>query len=143
MDPVEHESRHRAAARSARARRRARAAAVCARNLARVLDETTVADAAEVYAAIRLARPGGLGHAATEDVTTHPVVTLREAMELAAEHDAVAREYVTDFAMTFEVGVPALAEARADGLPWTDATVEAYLGCSAPSPTPTSRESWA
>ena len=29
--------------------------------LARVLDETTMADAAEVYAAIRLARPGGLG----------------------------------------------------------------------------------
>ncbi len=95
--------------------------------LARVLDETTVADAADVYAAIRLVRPGGLGQTASEDVTTHPSVTLRRAMELAAERDAVAREYVTDFAMTFEVGVPALRAARAEGLPWTDATVETFL----------------
>lgn len=95
--------------------------------LARVLDETTVEDAAEVYAAIRLARPGGLGHAAAEDVAGAPSVTLREAMKLAADRDAVAREYVTDFAMTFEIGVPALRTARQTGLPWTDATVEGYL----------------
>jgi triphosphoribosyl-dephospho-CoA synthase len=56
-----------------------------------------------------------------------PSVTLREAMGLAAERDAVAREYVTDFALTFETGVPALQRARQDGLAWTDAVVEAYL----------------
>jgi len=95
--------------------------------LARVLDETTVADAAEVYAAIRLARPGGLGHAAVEDVAGAPSVRLREAMKLAADRDAVAREYVTDFATTFEIGVPALRAAREEGLPWTDAVVEGYL----------------
>jgi triphosphoribosyl-dephospho-CoA synthase len=95
--------------------------------LARVLDETTVEDAAEVYAAIRLARPGGLGHAAVEDVAGAPSVTLREAMRLAAHRDAVAREFVTDFTMTFEIGVPALRAAREAGLPWTDATVEGYL----------------
>ena len=95
--------------------------------LARVLDETTVDDATEVYAAIRLARPGGLGQAATEDVAAAPTVTLRAAMGLAAERDAVAREYVTDFAMTFEIGVPALRAARDDGLGWGEATVEAYL----------------
>mgnify|MGYP001170006070 CR=1 FL=1 len=96
-------------------------------SLARVLDETTVEDATEVYAAIRLASPGGLGHAAVEDVAGAPRVTLREAMELAAERDAVAREYVTDFTMTFEIGVPALRAARQAGLPWSDATVEAYM----------------
>jgi triphosphoribosyl-dephospho-CoA synthase len=95
--------------------------------LARVLDETTVADAEEVYSAIRLARPGGLGHAAAEDVAVAPSVTLRAAMGLAADRDAVAREYVTDFAVTFEIGVPALKVARGDGLHWTDAAVETYL----------------
>ena len=60
-------------------------------------------------------------------MATPPSVTLREAMRLASERDAVAREYVTDFAMTFEIGVPALRSARADGLPWTDAAVETYL----------------
>lgn len=109
------------------ARAAVRAGADLRASLARVLDETTLADAADVYAAIRLARPGGLGHAATEDVAAPPSVTLREAMKLAADRDAVAREYVTDFAMTFEIGVPAVRAARKDGLPWTDAVVEAYL----------------
>jgi triphosphoribosyl-dephospho-CoA synthase len=92
-----------------------------------VLGETTVSDAAEVYAAIRRARPGGLGQAPKEDVAARPSVTLREAMALAAERDAVAREYVTDFALTFETGAPALREARAAGLSWSDAAVETYL----------------
>lgn len=95
--------------------------------VARVLAESTVRDAAEVYAAIRRARPGGLGSAAVEDVAATPTVTLREAMALAAERDSVAREYVTDFALTFETGVPALQAARRDGLVWTDAAVETYL----------------
>ena len=95
--------------------------------LERVLAETTVADAAQVYAAIRRAGPGGLGETATEDVSEAPTVTLREAMALAADRDAVAREYVTDFALTFEVGVPAIRAARQEGLAWTEAVVEAYL----------------
>jgi triphosphoribosyl-dephospho-CoA synthase len=116
------------------ARAAARSGGALRARLARVLDETTVADANDVYAAIRLARPGGLGHAAVEDVAAAPSVTLREAMNLAAERDAVAREYVTDFVMTFEIGVPALRKARADGLPWADATVETYLRLLAVQP---------
>src|SRR5205085_4761738 len=46
---------------------------------------------------------------------------------LAAERDTVAGEYVSDFATTFEVGAPALRAARAEGLAWGDATVEAFL----------------
>jgi triphosphoribosyl-dephospho-CoA synthase len=95
--------------------------------LARVLAETTVADATEVYAAIRRARPGGLGEASAEDVSAAPTVTLREAMGLAAGRDAIAREYVTDFSLTFDTGVPAVRAARKGGLTWTDAVVEAYL----------------
>jgi triphosphoribosyl-dephospho-CoA synthase len=95
--------------------------------LRRVLEETTVEDASEVYVAIRRARPGGLGEAAAEDVGAAPTVRLRDAMALAAERDGVAREYVTDFALTFEIGVPAIVAARQKGLPWSDAAVEAYL----------------
>jgi triphosphoribosyl-dephospho-CoA synthase len=95
--------------------------------LARILRATTVGDAQEVYAAIRRARPGGLGESAREDVAGPPSVTLREAMALAAERDAIAREYVTDFALTFEIGVPALQQARRDGLAWGEAVVETSL----------------
>lgn len=104
------------------------------RRLGQVLAETTVADAAEVYAAIRRAGPGGLGQSRAEDVAGPPTVTLREAMALAAERDAVAREYVTDFALTFEIGVPAIQASREDGLAWTEAAVEAYLTLLAATP---------
>jgi len=92
-----------------------------------VLAETTVTDAGEVYAAIRRARPGGLGEAKAEDVAGAPTVSLRDAMSLAAERDAIAREYVTEFALTFETGVPAVLAARREGLDWSDTVVEAYL----------------
>ena len=99
-----------------------------------VLDETTVEDAADTYAAIRRARPGGLGAASAEDVAAAPTVASREAMGLAAERDTVAREYTSRFAVTFEVGAPALADARRRGLSWTDATVECFIALLAAVP---------
>src|SRR6202165_964564 len=102
--------------------------------LAIVLATTTVADAREAYAAIRVASPGGLGRTVEQDVACEPTVTLRDAMALAADRDAIAREYVTDFATTFELGHPALRRARADGLSWSDATLETYLTLLAAAP---------
>jgi triphosphoribosyl-dephospho-CoA synthase len=102
--------------------------------LSAVLKETTREDAAEVYQAIRTARPGGLGQAAEEDVSAPPTVTLRDAMALAAERDAVAREYITDFALTFGTGAPAIRAARREGLSWTEATVEGFLALLAAVP---------
>jgi triphosphoribosyl-dephospho-CoA synthase len=99
-----------------------------------VLAKTTVLDAREVYAAIRLASPGGLGRVAEQDVACEPTVSLREAMALAAERDAIAREYVTDFATTFEIGHPALRQALVAGLSWSDATLETYLTLLAAAP---------
>ena len=116
------------------ARAAARDGGALRERLATVLDETTIADAAETYAAIRLARPGGLGAATAEDVAAPPTVTLREAMALAAERDAIAREYTTRFALTFEVGAPALTDARARSLTWSEATVECFLALLAAAP---------
>jgi triphosphoribosyl-dephospho-CoA synthase len=116
------------------ARAAARAGGPLRDRLAAVIEGTTVADAAETYAAIRRARPGGLGEASAEDVSAAPTVTLREAMALAAERDTVAREYTNRFALTFEVGAPALAAARSRGLAWTEATVECFLALLAATP---------
>jgi triphosphoribosyl-dephospho-CoA synthase len=91
------------------------------------LAATTVEDAREVYAAIRLASPGGLGRADTQDVAEEPTIALLEAMRLAADRDAIAREYATAFEATFGTGVPALAAARRAGLSWDDAVVETFL----------------
>ena len=98
------------------------------------LEATTVDDAREVYAAIRLAAPGGLGRAADHDVAGEPTVTLLDAMRLAADRDGIAREYATAFETTFGLAAPALGRARADGLSWSDATVEVFLTLLAAAP---------
>jgi triphosphoribosyl-dephospho-CoA synthase len=95
--------------------------------LSGVLAALTVADARDAYAAIRLAEPGALGEADAQDVRAEPTVTLREAMALARDRDTIAREYVTDYEVTFGVAVPALEAARARGLGWPLATLECYL----------------
>jgi triphosphoribosyl-dephospho-CoA synthase len=102
--------------------------------VAATLAATTVADARDAYAAIRSAAPGGLGRASEQDVADTPTATLREAMALARDRDAIAREYATDFETTFATGAPALRRARSDGLVWRDAILEAYLTLLAASP---------
>jgi triphosphoribosyl-dephospho-CoA synthase len=102
--------------------------------LRRVLDETTIDDARDVYAAIRQAAPGGLGRAAAQDVTDEPTMTLLDVMRLAAERDGIAREYATAFDVTFGTGAPALERARRDGLCWNDAVVETFLTLLAARP---------
>ena len=102
--------------------------------LASTLADTTVADARDAYAAIRTAAPGGLGRASEQDVADTPTATLREAMALARDRDAIAREYATDFEATFGVGAPALRRALSDGFGWRDGVVEAYLTLLAAAP---------
>jgi triphosphoribosyl-dephospho-CoA synthase len=92
-----------------------------------VLRALTVDDAHHAYAAIRLAGAGGLDERVEHDVRDEPRVTLREAMAAAARRDTLAREYVSDYAVTFELGLPALADALDDGLRPRDAIVELAL----------------
>jgi triphosphoribosyl-dephospho-CoA synthase len=99
-----------------------------------VLAETNIDDARDVYAAIRLAAPGGLGRAAEQDVQNAPTVTLLDAMRLAADRDGIAREYADSFEATFEIGAPALERARADELDWSEAVVETFLTLLAARP---------
>lgn len=76
-----------------------------------VLAALTTRDTERVYQAIRIASPGGLGDAPEQDVRDEPTVTLREAMQLAADRDLVARQYATDFADVLDFGVPAFLDA--------------------------------
>jgi triphosphoribosyl-dephospho-CoA synthase len=92
-----------------------------------VLGALTVDDARAAYAAIRLAGAGGLDEPVEHDVRDEPRVTLREAMAAAAQRDTIAAEYVSEHAVTFEVGLPALTRALNDGLRPRDAVVELAL----------------
>lgn len=68
----------------------------------RVLAESTADDTALVYRAIRRSGAGELGTAAEGDVAgPPPALALVSVMRLAAERDAIARQYVADFADVF------------------------------------------
>jgi triphosphoribosyl-dephospho-CoA synthase len=95
--------------------------------LGEVLRALTVDDARDAYAAIRLSEAGGLEEPVEHDVREEPHVTLREAMTSAAHRDTIAAEYVNDYAVTFELGMPALADALRVGVRPRDAIVEVAL----------------
>ena len=96
--------------------------------LGEILRALDVGDARAAYAAIRLAGAGGLDEPVEHDVRAEPEIGLREAMAAAAERDSVASEYVTDFALTFEVGLPALRDLT------REAIVELHLRLLAHTP---------
>jgi triphosphoribosyl-dephospho-CoA synthase len=95
--------------------------------VARVLAELTPDDAARVYEAISLARPGGLGEAQAMDVAGPPPASLLAAMRLAAERDLVARQYAGDFADVFDHVATPLVEACRGGLCLTEAIIATFV----------------
>jgi triphosphoribosyl-dephospho-CoA synthase len=74
------------------------------------------ADSEAVFAAIRLANPGGLGRAGKHDVAASAPTSLLEAMAEAAGRDRIARAYIDGFADVAAIGLPALSAARDRGL---------------------------
>lgn len=80
-------------------------------NLGRALSGLDAQDARDVYAAIALANPGGLGEVEGGDVREAPTMSLQAAMAAAAGRDAVARQYASDFVDVFEMGLPLAVQA--------------------------------
>ncbi len=99
-----------------------------------VLSGLTVDDARAAYAAIRMAKPGGLGSSATQDIADEPTVTLLDAMRLAADRDAIARQYATCFVDVFETGLPALVHHVEAGRSLETAIVGCHLCLMAERP---------
>lgn len=83
-----------------------------AQRLAKVLSGLDEIDAADAFAGIAQANPGGLGEAETGDVRTGAAMTLRQAMALASQRDRIALAYVTGYADIFEFALPLLRQAR-------------------------------
>lgn len=86
------------------------------KNLRTIIKSTTSQDTVNVYDAISIARPGGLGKAPRLDVTDptskHNIldnsVTLFDVFEIASKYDSIASEWVNDYRITFDVGYPYL-----------------------------------
>jgi len=84
-------------------------------------------DCRDVYAAIRLAQPGGLGKTQQADVHGPPPADLIAAMRLAAGRDDVARQYVNAFADVRAIARDLVRLTRG-GLPLDLAIATAHLG---------------
>lgn len=84
-------------------------------------------DTQDIFAAIRLADPGGLGEVPAHDVRQAPDCGILQAMQAAGEQDRIAWQYCSGFADVFTLGLEALRyfTRRGDGMEW--ATVGVYL----------------
>ncbi len=92
-----------------------------------VLGNLSPEDAQQVYQAIRLAEPGGLGKVDEADVAGEPPESLIYAMQLAAGRDLVARQYVNGFEQILDEIVPWLAEGMGRRWPLAETIVRAHL----------------
>jgi triphosphoribosyl-dephospho-CoA synthase len=97
------------------------------RALVNVLRNLDIDDANHAFRAIVRAAPAGLGDSASHDVFNPATVTLLQAMAEAADRDLVARQYATDFADIFDLGLPVLEAAHEKGVDPKWATLTTFL----------------
>ncbi len=84
------------------------------KNLREVLERNTPEDTVQLYKAISIANPGGLGEVSKLDVSdtssTEKImadeVTLRQVFEISADRDSVSKEWTNTFTISFETGFP-------------------------------------
>lgn len=96
-------------------------------NLEMALSSLTLTDAKQVFEAISLAKPGGLGEVESQDVNNAPECSLIEAMRLASQRDSIALQYSNNFAEVFGDGFSTIKHFDKcwNSVKW--ATVSCYL----------------
>jgi len=93
-----------------------------------VLNGLTIEDARKAYDAINLAKPAGMGTSNNHDLSESKVeITLLQAMEEARDRDSLAKEYVSNFNITFGIGLPALRHTLSKGVSLPEAIVQTFL----------------
>lgn len=105
------------------------------RNLKRVVEATSADDAVNVYDAIALAQPGGLGKSPQLDVTDaksakeilEGQVSLFDVFRISAPWDSISKEWVTHYHVTFDIGYPFFLQQLNETKNINTATVHTYL----------------
>jgi triphosphoribosyl-dephospho-CoA synthase len=102
--------------------------------VAALLAQLTAVDAADVWQAISLAQPGGMGQSSQHDLAGPPPGDLLAAMRLAAPRDTIARLWADGYDSLFNGFVADLEAAIDGGLSLNDAIVHAFLAQLAREP---------
>jgi triphosphoribosyl-dephospho-CoA synthase len=105
------------------------------KNLKLIVESTTPEDAVNVYEAIRMVRPGGLGASSELDVNDpnsikkirEEKISLYNIFRIAEGYDMVCSEWVNNYPITFDVARPSLIEQLDKNVDWNAAVVYAFL----------------
>lgn len=111
-------------------------------DLKSVVESTTPEDAVNVYEAIKIARPSGLGKAPKLDVndpaSTNRILdektTLYEVFRIAEKYDMICSEWVNNYPITFDVAYPALEKQIKNSADPNVAIIQAFLKVLAEHP---------
>jgi len=104
-------------------------------NVKVVVESSTPMDAIDVYDAILIAKPSGLGRAPKLDVTDPASkqkildnqVTLFEVFKIASEYDSIAAEWVNNYPISFDLGYPYFTHQLEETKDVNTATVHTFL----------------
>jgi len=107
-----------------------------------VVESATPVDAVNLYEAIKIANPGGLGKAPALDVNdpTSEVRILRENVSLfqifkiAEKYDTICSEWVNNYPITFDLAYPSLSEQLNQGVDLNVAIIQTFLNVLAKVP---------
>ena len=105
------------------------------RNLKRVVESTTPRDAVDLYAAIEIANPSGLGKVPALDINDPSSVnrifdekiSLYKIFEIAEKYDTICSEWVNNYPITFDLAYPSLAKRLQNEGDPSDAIVQTFL----------------
>lgn len=100
-----------------------------------IVESTTPRDAADVYDAISVAKPEGLGNVPELDVTDptskqkilDEKVTLFDVFKMSAGYDSIASEWVNNYSITFDLGYPYFSRQLEETNDINTATVHTFL----------------
>ncbi len=104
-------------------------------NIKVIVESTTPEDAVDVYDAIFVVNPGGLGKSPKLDVTDsnskkrilEERVTLFETFKIASAYDSITSEWVNNYPITFDLGYPYFTKQLEETGDINTATVHAFL----------------
>lgn len=104
-------------------------------NLKRVVESTTPRDAVNLYDAISIAEPGGLGNAPKLDVTEpaskekilRDKITLFEVFRISSPWDSISSEWMNNYPVTFDLGYPYFVDMLERTRDVNTATVHTFL----------------
>jgi triphosphoribosyl-dephospho-CoA synthase len=103
--------------------------------LKRITESTASADAVDVYEAIKIAKPSGLGKAPELDVNDSDSVnrivkenvTLYQVFKIASAYDRVCSEWVNNYPVTFEAAYPYLIKQIREAKDLNKAIIHTFL----------------